>query len=102
MGGDLGESPDVAHYDRLAERERGEQHPRLLGVAVRENDQVGAAEVGRELGVGNEPGHEAHPSPRALGLARRPSRLIPSGRPTTHSSAPSSSRNASSSTSTPL
>ena len=54
MRRDLGEAADVAHHDRLAEREGRVQDARLLGVAVRQDDEVGAAEVRRELGVVDE------------------------------------------------
>ena len=64
---DLGEAADVAHQDRLAEGEGRVEHARLLGVAVRQHDQVGAAEQGRDLGVGDEAGHEAHGRGAAAG-----------------------------------
>ena len=99
---DLGEAADVAHHDRLAERERRVQDARLLGVAVREHDEVGAAEVRGQLAVGDEAGHEAHrPGARAASSRSGPA-TSRAGRPTTQSSAPSTERNASSSTSTPL
>jgi hypothetical protein len=48
----------------LTKRERGSEHARevqLLGLRVRQHDDVGTAEVGRKLGIGYEPGDEPHP-----------------------------------------
>ena len=83
----------LAEDQRLAERERDVEHARLLRVQVGEDDDVGAAEVGGDLGIGDEAGNQAH----AVGDARGEL-----GIPAIHSSAPRTDRNASSSTSTPL
>ncbi len=86
---DLGEAADARQHERLAERERRVEHARLVDLAVGQHDDVGAAEVRRDLAVGDEAGDEAHPS-RARG---RPARAAASigirGIPTIHSSAPS-------------
>jgi hypothetical protein len=50
----LGEAADIAEQQWLAECERCEQHARLVGLEVGENDEVGALEIGRQLFVGYE------------------------------------------------
>ena len=65
--GHLGEAAHRGGHDRLAERQRGAQHARLVDPAVGEGHDVGAAEVGGQLGVVHEPLHEPH---AAAGRAR--------------------------------
>ena len=52
--GDLREAADARQQQRLAERQRGEQHAGLVDLAVGQHDQVGRAEGARELGAGHE------------------------------------------------
>ena len=76
MPGDLGEAADGAQDQRLAEGEAGVEDAGVLGVAVGEDDDVGAAEDRRDLGVLDEAGEEADPARaprrRAGAAARRP------------------------------
>jgi hypothetical protein len=55
---------DEAAYARehqwLPERERGLQHARLIDLAIRQRDDVGAPEESRDLLVGHEARHEAN------------------------------------------
>src|SRR5215217_2120022 len=53
-GGDLGEAADLGQQQRLAEAERGEEDARLVDLAVGQHDEVGAAEEGGDLVVGDE------------------------------------------------
>ena len=70
--GDLGEAPDGAEHQRLAEGEAGVEDAGVLGVEVGEDDDVGAAEDRRDLGVLDEAGDEADPAGRLGGeLAQR-------------------------------
>ena len=46
-----GKPPTRGQQQRLAERQRGEQHAGLVDLAVGQHDQVGRAEGARELGV---------------------------------------------------
>ncbi len=59
-GSDLGEAANVAEQQRLAERERREQHARLVDLAVGQHHHVGAAEVRGQLVIADEARHEAH------------------------------------------
>jgi tetraprenyl-beta-curcumene synthase len=56
----LREATHVAQQQRLAERERGEQHPRLVGLQIGQHDEVGALEVARQLLIADEAPHEPH------------------------------------------
>ena len=95
--------PTLAGDDRLAEGERGVEDARLLGVAVRQGDEVGAARRSRAARRRGRSGETSRTrAPSAAARRSRSPMSTPSGRPTIHSSAPSTSRNASSSTSTPL
>ena len=67
MGGDLGEASDVGEDERLAEREGGEQDAGLVDLAVREDDEVGAAEERGDLGVVDEARDEADAGRRVGG-----------------------------------
>jgi tetraprenyl-beta-curcumene synthase len=51
---DLRKAAHVAEQQGLTERERREQHARLVGLQVGEHDEVGPFEIGRQLVVGNE------------------------------------------------
>ena len=57
---DLREAADGAQQQRLAERQRGEQHAGLVDLAVGQDDEVGGGERARELGAGDEPQRGAH------------------------------------------
>ena len=63
--GDLREASDVTQHERLPERERGEEHTRLVDLAVGQRDDVGAPHQRRDLAIGDEPLDEAHPGRRA-------------------------------------
>ena len=61
---DLREAADVGEHHRLAEGQRRVEHARLVDPAVGQHHHVGAAEEGRQLGVGHEAVHEAHRAAR--------------------------------------
>ncbi len=68
-GGDLREAADSTEHEWLAEGEAGVEDPGVLGVAVGKDDEVGAAEDRRDLGVIDEAGDEADAARRLGGEA---------------------------------
>ena len=100
--GDLGEAADGAQHHRLAEGEAGVEDAGVLGVAVGEDDEVGAAEDRRDLGVLDEAGDEADAARAPRRRAARSGSTSIRGLPTIQSSAPSTRRKASSRVSMPL
>ena len=58
-----GKPPTARQQQRLAERERREQHAGLVDLAVGQHDEVGGAERARELGAGHEAQRGAHAGP---------------------------------------
>ena len=84
--GDLGEAADVAQQQRLAERQRGEQHARLVDLAVGQHDEVGAAEERR---AARRRRRSAARSARPAARRARSGATSIRGIPTIHSSAPS-------------
>ena len=96
-----GNPPTAGEQQRPPEGERGEQHARLVDLAVREHDEVGAPEQRRQLArrrPAREPAHRGRRARAGAGLTSI------RGRPTIHSSAAGGEprRHASTSTSTPL
>jgi hypothetical protein len=80
--GHLSEPADVADHSRLAERQRGGEHPReveALGAGVGQGDDVGPAEERGQLGVG----HESRDEPDTR-TGHCPQRLERHPRPSNH------------------
>ena len=59
-GRELGEAAEVGEHQRPAEGEGGERGARLIDARVRQDDEGGAFEAGRNLLVAREPRHEAN------------------------------------------
>ena len=59
-GRDLAEAADRAQQQRLAERQRREQHAGLVDLAVGQDDEIGAPEDGRQLRAADEARQPAH------------------------------------------
>ena len=70
----LPEAARVREDHRLPEREPREQHAGDVHGAVRQHEQVGAAEEGGQLGVAHVARHEPHVRGRAEGLERHAQR----------------------------